>query len=193
MNFPTARTLLGATIRREAEQAGVPVGLLCGHLAAESLLDPRSLGANGVDLGIAQISRTYNVDVTDEQAFDEDFAIRYMAQRDARAYARYGDWRIAVVSYNSPAHATAWKRNGYPDPVAETPTAPALTLSSSGGPASRRGPRHGRRRACLPSGAPLGRPRAQAVGQARRDGGRRRRGLAGERGPPAAGRRLLPR
>ena len=119
VNFPTARRLLAATIRREAELAGIPVGLLCGHVAAESMLDPRSVGRNGVDLGIAQISRTYNLGVTDEQAFDEDFAIRYMAQRDATAYARYGDWRLAVVSYNSPVRADAWRRNGFPDPVAE--------------------------------------------------------------------------
>ncbi len=68
---------------------------------------------------VEAVGPDFVVTTGDEQAFDEDFAIRYMAQRDARTYARYGDWRIAVVSYNSPARAAAWKRNGYPDPVAE--------------------------------------------------------------------------
>jgi hypothetical protein len=118
VNFVTARALLGTTIRREAQRAGVPVGVLCGHLAAESLLDPRAVGPNGVDLGIAQISVPWNAGLTADQAFDEDYAIGYIADRDAAAFRRYGDWRIAVAAYNSPARASAWKRTGVPDEVA---------------------------------------------------------------------------
>ncbi len=126
INLPTARALLGPTIRREAVRAGVPVGVLCGHLAAESLLDPAAVGTNGVDLGIAQISVPYNRNLTEQQMFDEDAAIRYMAERNAKAFARYGDWGIAVASYNSPVRASAWYRTGTPDEVARTYATRAL-------------------------------------------------------------------
>lgn len=118
INFPTARALLGPTIRREAVRAGMPVGLLCGHLAAESYLDPQAVGANGVDLGLAQISVPYHPQFSEAEFFDEDTAIRYMAERDAKAYGTFGDWSIAVASYNNPARARAWARTGRPDDVA---------------------------------------------------------------------------
>lgn len=140
INLPTARALLGPTIRREALRAGAPVGVLCGHLAAESLLDPAAVGTNGVDLGVAQISVPYNLNLTEQQMFDEDAAIRYMAERNAKAYARFGDWRIAVVSYNSPVRASAWFRTGEPSELALTyatramrgcgPIAPTVTVTT---------------------------------------------------------------
>ncbi len=113
-----ARALLAPTIRREAAAAGIPAPILCGHLTAESVLDPAAVGANGVDLGIAQISVPYNTDLTEEQFFNVDSAIRYMAQRDARAFRRFGNWNIAVVSYNSPVRAQQWADTGQPSALA---------------------------------------------------------------------------
>lgn len=115
VDYPTARALLAPTIRREAKRVGMPADLLCGHLDLESLLDPQAVNANGRDLGLAQINiGRWNPGVVVAQAFDEDYAIRYMATRDAAAYRRYGDWRIAIYHYNWPADARLWKSTGRP-------------------------------------------------------------------------------
>lgn len=114
-----ARALLAPTISRQAQAAGMPAPILCGHLTAESVLDPAAVGANGVDLGIAQISVPYNPGLSEKEFFDKDDAIRYMAQRDARAMRRYNDWKIAVVAYNSPLRARQWAKTGQPSPLAQ--------------------------------------------------------------------------
>ncbi len=142
LNFVTARALLGPTIRREALAAGVPVGILCGHLSAESLLDARAVGPDGDDMGLAQISLRWNPAIPVADAFDDDFGIRYMARRDAAAFRQYGDWRIAVTAYNSPARAKRWLATGTPEPAAEAyaarvmrgcgPLAPLVTVATEG-------------------------------------------------------------
>ena len=115
IDYPTARALLAATIKREARRVGMSADLLCGHLDLESGLDPRAVNPNGRDIGVAQINiGRWNPGVSVPEAFDEDFAIGYMARRDAGAYRSYRDWRIAVYDYNWPVDAQRWKRTGTP-------------------------------------------------------------------------------
>lgn len=117
IDYPTARALLERTIKREAAAAGISPDLLCGHLDLESRLDPATVGPTGDDLGLGQILMgRWNPGISVADALDEDFAIRYMARRDAAAYRQFGDWRIAVFSYYHPAGAEAWKRTGRPAP-----------------------------------------------------------------------------
>ncbi len=115
IDYPTARALLERTIKREAAAVGISPDLLCGHLDLESRLDPKVVGPSGDDLGLGQILMgRWNPGIGVAEAMDEDFAIRYMARRDAAAYRHFGDWRIAVFDYNYPVGAHAWKRTGTP-------------------------------------------------------------------------------
>lgn len=120
LGYPTAKALLDGIVDRNAKKVGMPTSLLMCHLAAESNLDPSAVGLNGSDMGIAQISLPHNPGVTSLQAFDIEFAIEYMAKRDAKAYKRYGDWGVAVVSYNSPVAANRWQATGTPSELART-------------------------------------------------------------------------
>ncbi len=115
IDYPTARALLEPTIRREADAVGMSADLLCGHLDLESRLDPAAVGPTGDDLGLGQILLGHwNPGIDVQETLDEDFAIRYMAQRDIAAYRAFGQWPIAVFDYNSPTRAHAWKRTGKP-------------------------------------------------------------------------------
>ncbi|MDP9459523.1 MAG: peptidoglycan-binding protein [Actinomycetota bacterium] len=115
IDYPTARALLERTIKREAARVGMSADLLCGHLDLESRLNPAAVNPNGADVGLGQINLgRWNPDVSPGQAFDKDFAIRYMAERDVAAYRQFGDWRIALYDYNFPVGALQWKRSGRP-------------------------------------------------------------------------------
>ena len=87
IDYRTARQLLLPLIASEARRAGIPVGLLCGHVYAESRLDPGAVGRDGHDHGIGQIVKRYG-DGTDP--WDVKDALRYMANRDAAAIKQYG-------------------------------------------------------------------------------------------------------
>jgi hypothetical protein len=120
VNYFTARALLAPTIKRLAERYDVPAEILCGHLNAESSLDPRAVGPEGSDYGLAQMSARYNQDnYTLAEAFDEDVAIAYMARRERAARRTYGSYKIGVVSYWSPTAARKWKKTGKPSPAAK--------------------------------------------------------------------------
>ena len=115
IDYPTARALLERTIKREASAVGMSPDLLCGHLNLESGLDPAAVGPSGDDLGLGQILMgRWNPGIDVEDALDEDFAIRYMAQRDMNAYRAFGRWPIAVFDYNSPTGAHEWNSTGSP-------------------------------------------------------------------------------
>lgn len=115
IDYPTARALLEFTIKREAARVGMSADLLCGHLDLESRLNPAAVNPNGHDVGLGQINLgRWNPDVSPDEAFDKDFAIRYMAERNATAYRRFRDWRIALYDYNWPVDALRWKRSGRP-------------------------------------------------------------------------------
>lgn len=121
IGYPTARALLAPTIHKLARRHGVPAALLCGHLMAETRLDPRAVGPDGTDYGIGQMSRRWNQGrYSLAQAFDDDTSIDYMAKRDKAALRKYGSYRIGVVSYWKPREADLWKRTGKPSPVALT-------------------------------------------------------------------------
>ncbi len=111
----TARALLERTIKREAAAVGMSADLLCGHLNAESRLDPAAVGPSGDDLGLGQILiGRWNPGIDVDHVLDEDFAVRYMAQRDRAAYRLFGNWRVAVFDYNYPVGAHEWNHTGRP-------------------------------------------------------------------------------
>jgi hypothetical protein len=112
VGYPTAKALLQPMVNQYAASAGIPPKTLMCHIATESNLDPGAVGLNGADMGIAQISLPHNPGVTAEDAFDIDFAIKYMAERNANAYNTYGNWSYAVASYNSPVAANQWQASG---------------------------------------------------------------------------------
>lgn len=115
VGYATARALLERTIKREAAAAGMSAELLCGHLSFESGLDPSAVGSSGDDLGLGQILMgRWNPGVDVDDALDEDFAVRYMAQRDMAAYRAFGDWPTALFDYNSPTGAHEWQQTGVP-------------------------------------------------------------------------------
>lgn len=104
IDMPTSRSILAPVIEQEARRAGVSARLLCGHLWAESRLDPGAVGPGGIDLGVAQVVPRYNPGVN---PWDIRAAIRNMAKRDATAIRRYGNV-VGPVFYWNGDHARAW-------------------------------------------------------------------------------------
>jgi hypothetical protein len=47
----------------------------------ESSYNPRALGDNGYSRGLVQIHSYYHPTVTDEMAYDPDFAIEFLAEK----------------------------------------------------------------------------------------------------------------
>jgi len=114
LGYKTVKSLLMPVVTEQAAAVGMSSNLLMCHLAAESNLDFGAIGPNGSDLGVAQISLRHNPGVSVAQALDPVYSIRYMAERDANAFKRYKDWKLAVVSYNSPTAANEWRKSGTP-------------------------------------------------------------------------------
>jgi len=118
LGYQTAKALLGPLVDAHAKAVGMPPQTLMCHLAGESNLDAGAIGPNGSDLGVAQISLDANPGTTPAQALDVAFSIQYMAKRDAAAFKKYKDWKLAIVSYNSPVAARQWAKTGQPSPRA---------------------------------------------------------------------------
>jgi hypothetical protein len=102
IDFPTSRSLFAPIIRREAQRAGTSARALCGHLWAESRLDPGAVGPGGIDYGIGQIVPRYRPGT---KAWDAQASIARMAQDDAAGMRRYGAW--GQVAWWSPRQARA--------------------------------------------------------------------------------------
>ncbi len=110
IDFPTSRSLWAPIIEREARTAGISPKKLCGHLWAESRIDPGAVGPGGIDFGIAQIVPRYRPGYS---GWDAVASIRKMARDDAAGIKRYGSWgqvawwsppsaRIAAAGHASP-------------------------------------------------------------------------------------------
>lgn len=81
----------------------------------ESANDPACIGTTDPDdLGLLQINRRANPDVTDELAFDPVWALEWGARRLRGQYDALHDWEAAVAAHNMPALADDWLRAGKP-------------------------------------------------------------------------------
>lgn len=100
IDAPTSRSLLAPIIVNAARRHGVSARLLCGHLWAESRLDPGAVGPGGIDFGIGQIVPRYRPGT---DPWNVRAAIDRMARDDASAMRRYDTW--GQVAWWSPQEA----------------------------------------------------------------------------------------
>ena len=64
-------------------------------IKCESNFNPKAVGDSGHSRGLVQIHRPSWPDITDEQAFNPDFAIRFMAERFSEGKERlWTCWRL---------------------------------------------------------------------------------------------------
>lgn len=85
-------------INKYSTQHNVPPALLASGLMTESGFNPRAQNAG--DFGEAQINLASHPQVTEQQAYDPDFATNFMAEYLAREYARRKNWAQAIAAYN---------------------------------------------------------------------------------------------
>ena len=79
----TVSTDIEALIRKIAKEEGVDEDLAVRVARAESALNPKARCVNGkgsIDRGLYQINSFYHPEVTDEEADDPEFAIRFFCQ-----------------------------------------------------------------------------------------------------------------
>lgn len=96
------------SINSVSRQYNLHPALVAALLQQESGIDPRvkdnvsfdEQGRKSRDRGPAQISDIWHPEITDEQAYDPDFAIQFVAKQLANAYAKYNSWPQAIASYN---------------------------------------------------------------------------------------------
>lgn len=90
---------------------GVNVPTAICHL--ESGFDPGAVGyVVDNDLGLSQINLQSNPGTTEAEAFDFQYALKYLVDRVKHAYQSYTNKDAAIVSYNSPAWAKEWEKTG---------------------------------------------------------------------------------
>lgn len=91
-------------IEKAANEYGVPAALLKAVLARESMqFTPKYVGGyhtDGTGRGIAGIDKKWHPEVTDEQAFDPNYAIPYAAKLLSGYKKQQGDWGKALRYYN---------------------------------------------------------------------------------------------
>ena len=116
----TCRALFVSLIAAVERQFDIPFGYLCGLVKLESLFDPVATGwADPDDRGVAQINRRFHPDVSDEEAFDPDFAINWAGKHLKDAYASYKDdcpkraWRAAILQHNRPKSSSEYCSGGW--------------------------------------------------------------------------------
>ncbi len=108
----TLLALLWPTVKIDAGPLAKTIGGLCAN---ESGWDPGAVGYYSPDdHGLMQINAPANPTITLAQAFNHRFAFQYATRRINNALATYKSLDIAIASYNSPAWAQQWYRNGYP-------------------------------------------------------------------------------
>lgn len=90
-----------AKILETAQKYGVRPELIAGVLKQESNFDPNA--DNGQDRGMGQINRQWNPDVTDEQAFDPNFAIDFVGKNISNLTKQTGSEYDAIRAYNGGA------------------------------------------------------------------------------------------
>lgn len=77
---------------RIAVEFGVATSTLRNLVTSESQWNPKS--DNGFDRGLVQINRKYNPEITDKQAFDPEFSLRFAAEKISKGEA----WKWTVCS-----------------------------------------------------------------------------------------------
>jgi len=99
----------------------VPASHLYGFMMLESLGDPGALGQlTPSDRGLCQINEKAHPDVTDEMAFDPNYAIAFTAKRLGIARAEFSGKgvvlknNVAIAQHNSPVAAQIWYRDEKP-------------------------------------------------------------------------------
>lgn len=108
----TLLAMLWPVVKIDAGPIAKTIGGICQN---ESGWDPGAVGYfSPEDHGLMQINALANPTVKLSQAFNHRFAFQYATKRINAALATYNNLDIAIASYNSPAWAQQWFRNGYP-------------------------------------------------------------------------------
>lgn len=68
-------------IKRYAEEYGVDPEVMDTVVHCESRYNPRAVGDGGKSRGLVQIHADYHPHVTDDMAFDEDYALTFLAEK----------------------------------------------------------------------------------------------------------------
>lgn len=76
---PSASQL--ALINKKAEEYNVSAEVMKKVISCESGYNPNALGDFGYSRGLVQIHSKYHPDVTDDMAYNEEFAIDFLAQK----------------------------------------------------------------------------------------------------------------
>ena len=116
-DLSTVPTTFRDTIAEAAQANGVPSDILAAVLEHESSFNPHAKGVNtdgSIDRGIAQINSKAHPEVSDEQAFDPNFAINWAAKELKSLYDQTGDWKEALMGYNGGMGAVHAYREGKP-------------------------------------------------------------------------------
>lgn len=83
-------------IEHYATAYGVNEDVMYNVIKCESSLNPKAVGDGGQSRGLSQIHRPSHPHITDEQAFDEDFAIEFMAREMSQGNAwKWSCWKLA--------------------------------------------------------------------------------------------------
>ena len=112
VGYSTSIALIAPFVAADSAAAGVDPHWVTCLIHHESNRDPSAVGPNGLDLGLGQISLPANPTVTEAQAWDPFFTIRYVAVRLAAAFRTYSNPDAALLSYNSPRDAALWQATG---------------------------------------------------------------------------------
>lgn len=67
-----------------ADKYDVSAAVISNIISCESQFNPNAVGDNGHSRGLVQIYDDYHPEVTHEQAFNEDFAIEFLAKKLAK-------------------------------------------------------------------------------------------------------------
>lgn len=115
-----------ALILKCVEEYDSKPDLLWGQLDHESGFNPNAQGPNrdaegrllSMDRGIAQINSVAHPEVSDQEAYDPNFAIPWMAKKMKAFFDEYHDWEKAFIAYNAGHYGpdTAWDV-AYPNAV----------------------------------------------------------------------------
>ena len=70
-----------ALIKEKADQYNVSATLMTKIIACESGFNENALGDNGQSRGLVQIHKPSHPTITDEQAYDAEFAVEFLAEK----------------------------------------------------------------------------------------------------------------
>jgi hypothetical protein len=94
----TMRAHIDALIATYSARYGVSASVMHTVIKCESMYNPRALGDSGYSRGLVQIHSKYWPEVTDEMAYDPNFAIRFLAEKLSTGDGHL--WTCWRMSYN---------------------------------------------------------------------------------------------